>query len=212
MNVMGISIPIGTEHYGKLKTISDKVGLGLKKTIEYLVLYYWEREIERSVVESKEVKPTPVESRQVKSSDVQSRRVIPNEVESRSVKPSDAQSKEIKPIRELLIELGREYDLFPSNITTSTSVVHPQSVQALDSDIVKMEDLWQAKAPALQPKNNPGSASTISSAASHNDQDVIPSVQRYHTPSPQEIAQYCSSCGSPRRPNAKYCHNCGSLL
>jgi len=189
---MGISIPIGTEHYGKLKTISDKVGLGLKKTIEYLVLYYWEREIERSVVESKEVKPTPVESR--------------------SVKPSDAQSKEIKPIRELLIELGREYDLFPSNITTSTSVVHPQSVQALDSDIVKMEDLWQAKAPALQPKNNPSGVSTISSAASHNDQDVIPSVQRYHTPSPQEIAQYCSSCGSPRRPNAKYCHNCGSLL
>src|SRR3989442_5376563 len=121
MNSMGISIPIGTEHYGKLKTISDKVGLGLKKTIEYLVLYYWEREIERSVAESKEVKPTPVESRRVKSSDVQ----------SRSVKPSDLQSKEIKPIRELLIELGREYDLFPSNMTTSTSAVHPQSVPAL---------------------------------------------------------------------------------
>ena len=211
MNSMGISIPISAEHYDKLKTISDKLGLGLKKTIEYLVLHYWEREIERSVAESKEVKPTPVESRRVKSNDVQSRRVIPSEVESRSVKPSDAQSKEIKPIRELLIELGREYDLFPSNITTSTSAGHPKSVHALDSDIVKMEDPWQATAPALQPKNNPSGAS-ISSAASHNDQDVIPSVQRYHTPSPQEIAQYCSSCGSPRRPNAKYCHNCGSLL
>ncbi|OLC33244.1 MAG: hypothetical protein AUH84_07310 [Thaumarchaeota archaeon 13_1_40CM_4_38_7] len=209
---MGISIPISAEHYDKLKTISDKLGLGLKKTIEYLVLHYWEREIERRVAESKEVKPTPVESRRVKSSDIQSTRVIPNEVESRIVKPIDAQSKEIKPIRELLIELGREYDLFPSNITTSTSVVHQQSEPALDSDIGKMEDLWQAKAPALQPKNNLGGASTIGSAASHNEQDIIPSVQRYHAPSPEEIAQYCSSCGSPRRPNAKYCHNCGSLL
>src|SRR2546427_3073091 len=208
MNVMGISIPIGAEHYDKLKRISDKVGLGLKKTIEYLVLYYWEREIERSVAESKEVKPMPVESRRVKSSDVQSRRVIPSEVELRSVKPSDAQSKEIKPIRELLIELGREYDLFPSNMTTSTLVTQPQSMTALNSDIEK-EDFWQAKTAALQPKNNPSSAPTI---ASHKDQDIIPLVQRYPTPSPQDIAPYCSGCGSPRRPNAKYCHNCGSLL
>src|SRR2546425_499864 len=72
---MGISIPIGAEHYDKLKRISDKLGLGLKKTIEYLVLHYWQKEIERSVVESKESKPSPVESRRVKSTDVPSRPV-----------------------------------------------------------------------------------------------------------------------------------------
>ncbi len=208
MNVMGISIPIGAEHYDKLKRISDKVGLGLKKTIEYLVLYYWQKEIERSVVESKESKPSPVESKRVKSTDVPSRPVMQNEVESRRAIPSDVQSKEIKPIRELLIELGREYDLFSSNMTTSTLVTQPQSMTALNSDIEK-EDFWQAKTAALQPKNNPSSAPTI---ASHKDQDIIPLVQRYPTPSPQDIAPYCSGCGSPRRPNAKYCHNCGSLL
>jgi hypothetical protein len=42
---MGISVPISTEHYKNLKEISDKLGLGLKKTVEHLVTYYWQREM-----------------------------------------------------------------------------------------------------------------------------------------------------------------------
>lgn len=42
---MGISVPIGTEHYKHLKVISNSLGLGLKKTVEYLVSYYLQREM-----------------------------------------------------------------------------------------------------------------------------------------------------------------------
>ena len=42
---MGISVPIGAEHYKHLKEISEKLGLGLKKTVEYLVTYYLQREM-----------------------------------------------------------------------------------------------------------------------------------------------------------------------
>ncbi|MBI3622561.1 zinc ribbon domain-containing protein [Candidatus Pacearchaeota archaeon] len=42
---MGISVPISVEHYKTLKMISDKLGIGLKKTLEYLVTYYSEREM-----------------------------------------------------------------------------------------------------------------------------------------------------------------------
>jgi len=42
---MGISVPIGTEHYKNLKEISERLGIGLKKTVEYLVSYYWQREM-----------------------------------------------------------------------------------------------------------------------------------------------------------------------
>lgn len=45
---MGISVPISAEQYKTLKIISDKLGLGLKKTMEYLVIYYSEREIQSS--------------------------------------------------------------------------------------------------------------------------------------------------------------------
>jgi len=39
---MGISVPISTEHYRSLKEISDDLGLGLKRTVEFLVGYYKE--------------------------------------------------------------------------------------------------------------------------------------------------------------------------
>ncbi len=179
---MGISIPIGAEHYDKLKTISDKLGLGLKKTIEYLVSYYLQREIERSVVESKEVKPSVVETRkiqqgvveskEVKPSVVETRKIQQGVVESKEVKPSVVETRQVKPIRELLEELSREYDILPPNLTPTTSVPKPQSVTAFNSDIIK----------------------------------------RGITPSLQDIVPSCSRCGSPKRANAKYCCNCGSLL
>ncbi len=52
---MGISVPIGSGHYGKLKRISEKLGLGLKKSMECLISYYWQREMHQSAVT--EVKP-----------------------------------------------------------------------------------------------------------------------------------------------------------
>ena len=122
---MGISIPISAEHYDKLKTISDKLDLGLKKTIEYLVSYYLQREIERSVVESKEVKPSVFETRKIERSVVESKKVKPNVVETRQV----------KPIRELLEELSREYNILPSNVTTIAS--KPQRMTAFNPDIKK---------------------------------------------------------------------------
>jgi len=54
---MGISVPISAEYYNRLKIISDRLDTGLKKTVEYLVSYYWQREIQQGFVESKKVKP-----------------------------------------------------------------------------------------------------------------------------------------------------------
>jgi hypothetical protein len=51
---MAISVPISTEQYIRLKEISDKVGLSLKKTIEHLVSIYYSEMIEDSVEEVKE--------------------------------------------------------------------------------------------------------------------------------------------------------------
>jgi len=132
---MGISIPISAEHYDKLKTISDKLDLGLKKTIEYLVSYYLQREIERSVVESKEVKPSAVETRQVKPSVFESRMIQQDVVESEKVKPNVVETRQVKPIRELLEELSREYNILPSNVTTIAS--KPQRMTAFNPDIKK---------------------------------------------------------------------------
>ena len=37
---MGVSVPIGTERYQELKSISNELGLGLKSTVEYLITHY----------------------------------------------------------------------------------------------------------------------------------------------------------------------------
>jgi len=120
---MGISVPIGAEHYDKLKAISEKLGLGLKKTMEYLVSYYWQKEIDGKVAESKEVMPAIEELREVKP-------II--------------QPTEVKPIRQLLEELSKEYDLQPSNIMTSTSLSDPQNMISPNSSAIK-EDSSQIK-------------------------------------------------------------------
>ncbi|MBI3622749.1 zinc ribbon domain-containing protein [Candidatus Pacearchaeota archaeon] len=51
---MAISVPISTEQYIRLKEISDKFGLSLKKTIEHLVSLYYNEMIKDSVEEMKE--------------------------------------------------------------------------------------------------------------------------------------------------------------
>ena len=38
--MLGVSIPIGTERYQELKSISNELGLGLKNTVEYLITHY----------------------------------------------------------------------------------------------------------------------------------------------------------------------------
>ncbi len=37
---MGISVPVNNRHYKELKVISDSLGLGIKKTVEFLIDYY----------------------------------------------------------------------------------------------------------------------------------------------------------------------------
>ena len=130
---MGISVPIGAEQYNKLKAISDKLGLGLKKTMEYLVSYYWQKEMEQSDTKSKKVKPDIDESREE----------APPVVQSKEVEPI-VQSIEVKPIRQLLEELSKEYDLQPSNIMTSTSLSDTQSMISPNSSTIK-EDSSQIK-------------------------------------------------------------------
>ncbi|TLX84856.1 MAG: hypothetical protein E6K98_01605 [Thaumarchaeota archaeon] len=177
---MGISVPISAEYYDKLKIISDRLDTGLKKTVEYLVSYYWQREIKQGFVESRKVKPRVIESR------------------------------EVKPIRQLLEELGREYDILPSNVIKSSSRSKPQSAIYTDSDIGMEFDSKQAKAAAI--RLGPGRALGTALTTSHKGHDVISSPQKFSIPSPQDIAANCSRCGSPKRPSARYCHNCGSLL
>lgn len=53
---MGISVPVDMEHYKELKIISDRLGIGLKKTLEYLIKYYWKAEIsKKGIIETKPV-------------------------------------------------------------------------------------------------------------------------------------------------------------
>ena len=132
---MGISVPIGAEHYDKLKRISDQLGLGLKKTMEYLVSYYWQKEIEWDVSKLKEVKPNAVESREVK----------PIRQLLEEFKPNVVESRKVKPIRQLLEELGREYNLLPSKEMTSTSLANPKNTITSNSRIIKEDGSSQVK-------------------------------------------------------------------
>ncbi|TLX82510.1 MAG: hypothetical protein E6K98_05775 [Thaumarchaeota archaeon] len=52
---MGISIPVSAKHYKELKMISDRLGVGVKLTMEYLIGYYCKAEISRT---STDIKPT----------------------------------------------------------------------------------------------------------------------------------------------------------
>jgi hypothetical protein len=52
---VGVSIPVDSMHYKQLKIISDRVGFGLKRTVEYLITYYWKAEISKEPI--LEVKP-----------------------------------------------------------------------------------------------------------------------------------------------------------
>jgi len=137
---MGISVPIGAEQYNKLKAISDKLGLGLKKTMEYLVSYYWQKEMEQSDTKSKKVKPDIDESREE----------APPVVQSKEVEPI-VQSIEVKPIRQLLEELSREYDLLPSNEITLDLV--PQKKATSNSMSMKEEDPLKAKPTVWPPQD-----------------------------------------------------------
>ncbi len=113
---MGISVPIGAEHYDKLKVISEKLGLGLKKTIEYLVSYYWQQEMNGVASKAKDDRPTINELRDDKP-------II--------------QSTEIKPIKQLLEELSKEYGIQSSIEVTSTSLFDPLSVNVSNSSTIK---------------------------------------------------------------------------
>ncbi|TLX93777.1 MAG: hypothetical protein E6K91_08175 [Thaumarchaeota archaeon] len=175
---MGISVPISAEYYDKLKIISERLDTGLKKTVEYLVSYYWQREIKQGFVESRKVKPRAIESR------------------------------EVKPIRQLLEELGREYEILPSNVIKSTLGSKPQSRIYTDSAIGMESYSRQAKA-ARGPAPN---CTPSASFATQNDHDVIPSIQKFSMPPPLEMSKNCSKCDSPKRSGSKYCYNCGNLL
>ncbi len=64
---MGVSVPISTDYYKSLKEISDRLGLGLKRTVEFLVLYYLEREMTKVSIE-KEIPHPPNETKIQKTS------------------------------------------------------------------------------------------------------------------------------------------------
>lgn len=54
---MGISVPVSSKHYKELKIISDRLDVGIKRTLEYLITYYWKVEISHpNTVEIKPVK------------------------------------------------------------------------------------------------------------------------------------------------------------
>ena len=139
---MGISVPIGAEQYNKLKAISDKLGLGLKKTMEYLVSYYWQKEMESSATKSKKAKSDIDESRAESTSVVQSNEAEPI-----------VQSIEVKPIRQLLEELSKEYDLLPSNEITLDSLLATQKKATSNSPIMKEEDPLKAKSTIWPPQD-----------------------------------------------------------
>ncbi len=50
---MATSIPVGTKHYKELKMISGRLGVGVKRTIEYLIAYYCKAEISRVTTDVK---------------------------------------------------------------------------------------------------------------------------------------------------------------
>jgi len=132
---MGISIPVGTKHYKQLKIISDKLGIGVKKTVEYLIAYYLEAEISRNPTEAK----LPNYPQSAKS--------IPKETD---MKPISANSKEFRSRYDISSEipsyLADRIDPNPRELKDRVSTDIPPS--RIASDIISKD---QTLEPSLSP-------------------------------------------------------------
>ena len=136
---MGISVPIGAEQYKNLKEISERLGFGLKKSVEYLVSYYWEREM-KTVSEKIHSQPTK--------------------------------------------EIGKEEQYKELVASAFSSITNTKPTHSVP--------------PAV-----------VSSSVSKNQTTVSP---KYTNPVSKTFSSNCSSCGAPKRTNAKFCYNCGNSV
>ena len=142
---MGISVPIGPEHYKNLKGISDRLGFGLKKTVEYLVIYYCQKEMSKNTI----------------------------------------------------IETGKEK---PPKEITMEERYREIIAESFDHDTNK---------PTVAPRIPPP---IISSNSTLKNRPVMSVESKVAITAPKTTSQYCSSCGAPKRINAKFCYNCGNLI
>jgi hypothetical protein len=182
---MGISVPIATEYYKLLKEISDERGLGLKRTLEFLVTYYNEKEKAGKESPQKKFRKVPAKKRQKDPPRVLQKEKLPDPTSFEQT-PSIDTNIEQKGYFETISATTSEIEA--NKKSDDTLWEHATNDQQLFSPLPSESELLAAeKQKYMTPEN------------------FIKQVSR-------SINQCCYSCGFPKRPNAKFCTNCGIHL
>ena len=181
---MGISVPISTEYYKLLKQISDDLGLGLKRTVEFLVAYYNEKEVtSKTSVE----KITQVKQDQIgiahKAPQTRIQEKIQPQISSTVYNPSTHHDVENIPY---------------AKIVPATTEVKTQKT------ITTNPSQYQGSRSSSSQRLGPESLTTEKQSSNAAAKFLEQAYRSAHN--------CCYSCGFPKKPNAKFCSNCGTLL
>jgi hypothetical protein len=181
---MGISVPIGTDYYKILKKISDEHGLGLKRTLEFLVTYYTEKEKGAKGSPEKKTRKSPEKKRQKESRDTQKEKVLQTSAFQQSSAP----------------EVNVEQERFYSETLSNAPEIEANDMSSMDTleSTTNNEHLFSPL------------ASESESPAAEQQNFITP--DNFFKQVSRSVSQCCYSCGFPKKPNAKFCTNCGILL
>ena len=179
---MGISVPISTEYYKLLKEISDDLGLGLKRTVEFLVGYYKENEMicKASAEKISQVQPDKIGiAHEALQSHIQEKMqpIASSTTQNSTTHPAAEKIPSIKSAP-ATIEIKTQKSNNPPNYPGSET----SSPRLLATKSLTTEKL------------SPNVATKLLEQAYRSTQNC------------------CYSCGFPKKPNAKFCSNCGTLL
>jgi len=129
---LGISVPVSSRHYKELKIISNRLDVGIKRTLEYLIMYYWKAEVSR---------PDTVEIKQVKSQE---------KAENNPKKDGNQPilvNLEPVPRYEITLEI-------PSNLASRINpylIEHKDTVSAYTSWQISSESILKHQTPEFRP-------------------------------------------------------------
>jgi hypothetical protein len=181
---MGISVPIGTDYYKLLKEISDERRLGLKRTLEFLVMYYNEKEKSDKASPEKKTRKISEEKHEKDPSRLAQKEKLSQTSSFQPSPPIDASVEQKRFCSDTASTLTSEIKVNKTSPidTSESSTNSEQRFSPLRSESLAVE-----KKKFITPDN------------------FFKQVSR-------SINQCCYSCGFPKKPNAKFCTNCGIHL
>lgn len=176
---MGISIPISTEYYKMLKEISDDLGLGLKRTVEFLVGYYKEKDV---IYKTSTEKILEVQPDKINNSPEDWQKIVEEKVQFQNSPSAQNSSvydtKAIEPI-----------EITSSTIKTEklTNLPNSQSSKICSPELLASEPLQSKK------QLNSNAATKLLEQAYRSTQNCCYSCGFPKKPN----AKFCSNCGTP---------------